>query len=167
MDRITQSFLDEFVHEHELDVIEHEKQFEHFVSYITVRRHYNGDTFNTTDIVTGSGGDTGIDAIAMLVNGSLVTDIESLEEHADLSGNFDVMFVFVQAERTAGFDGTKISSFGFGVRDFFEPRPKLARNAMIQSRAEIMEALYKDGNEIPARQSSLPPLLCHDRELGS
>jgi hypothetical protein len=138
MDRITQSFLDDFVREHELEGVEQDKQFEHFASFITTRRHYNGDTFDTADIVTGSGGDTGVDAIAILVNGSLVTDVESLEEHADLSGNFDVMFVFVQAER---------SSFGFGVRDFFEPRPKLVRNAMVESRAEIMDALYRLGTK--------------------
>lgn len=136
MDRITESFLTEFVRERELEKLEQSVQFEHFASYISVRRHYNGDTFDTADIVTGSGGDTGVDAIAILVNGSLVTDVESLEEHADLSGNFDVMFVFVQAERSASFDGAKLSSFGFGVRDFFESKPKLVRNEMVQACAK-------------------------------
>jgi hypothetical protein len=147
MDRITESFLSEFLRERELESLEKSAQFEHFASHVAVRRHYNGDTFDTADIVTGSGGDTGVDAIAILVNGSLVTDVESLEEHADLSGNFDVVFVFVQAERSSSFDGAKLGSFGFGVRDFFSTEPKLVRNDLVQARAEIMEALYKLGTK--------------------
>ena len=120
MDRITKSFLRQFVADHELTTLPQDQQFEHFASNVTVRRHYNGETLDTSDVVIGSGGDTGIDGIAIIVNGSIVSDVESVEEHADLSGNFDVTFVFVQAERSASFDASKIGNFGFGVRDFFE-----------------------------------------------
>jgi hypothetical protein len=96
MDRVTESFLSEFVAEHELGGLPTEKKFEHFASFVAVRRHYNGETFVTDEIHTGGAGDTGIDAIAILVNGSLIVDVESLEEHADLSGHFDVSFIFVQ-----------------------------------------------------------------------
>ena len=147
MDRITESFLAEFVHDRGLDSLEQSALFEHLASFVALRRHYNGETFDTSDIVTGSGGDTGVDAVGILVNGSLVTDVESLEDHSDLSGNFDVAFVFVQAERSASFDGAKLGSFGFGVRDFFEPKPKLIRNSMVSDRAEVMEALYKLGTK--------------------
>lgn len=125
MDRITESFLREFVDDNELTALPQDQQFEHFTSYVTVRRHYNGEAIDSSDIVVGSGGDTSIDGIAIIVNGSLVTDVESLEEHADLSGNFDVTFVFVQAKRSSSFDASEIGSFGFGVRDFFEATPRL------------------------------------------
>jgi len=101
MDRITESFLKQFAESSEITMLAQDQQFEHFASYVTMRRHYNGEAIDTSDVVTGSGGDTGIDGIAIIVNGSLVTDVESLEEHADLSGNFDVTFVFVQAERSS------------------------------------------------------------------
>ncbi len=147
MDRVTEGFLSEFATEHELSRIPQHMQFEHFAAFVTIRRHYNGETFDTDDIHTGGGGDTGIDALAILVNGSLVTDIESLDDHADTSGSFDVTFVFVQGDRGASFEGKKISDFGFGVKDFFEESPKLTRNDAIQNAAEIMEQLYKSGTK--------------------
>ena len=112
-----------------------------------MRRHYNGETFDTAEIHTGGGGDIGIDAVAVLVNGSLVTDVESLDDHADLSGHFDVTFVFVQADRGSSFEGKKINEFAFGVKDFFDPHPKLTRNAEISAAAEIMDRLYQSGTK--------------------
>lgn len=147
MDRVTESFLAEFADEHELTKLKQNQQFEHFAAYVTVRRHYNGETFDTNDIHTGGGGDLGIDAIAILVNGSIVTDVESLDEHADISGHFDVTFVFIQGDRGASFEGKKISDFGYGIKDFFDPKPKLKRNDEIVASAEIMEALYKSGTK--------------------
>jgi hypothetical protein len=114
MDRVTESFLADFVAEHELTGLPADKKFEHFASFITVRRHYNGETFVTDEIHTGGPGDTGIDAVAILVNGSLIVDVESLAEHADLSGHFDVSFIFVQADRGASFDGKKLSDLDLG-----------------------------------------------------
>src|SRR6185312_4136835 len=111
MDRVTEAFLSEFVGEHELSKLSPDKQFEHFAAHVCVRRHYNGETFDPEDIYTGGGGDTGIDAVAILVNGSLVTDVESLQEHAEISGHFDATFIFVQADRGSSFDGKKVSDF--------------------------------------------------------
>jgi hypothetical protein len=147
MDRVTESFLTEFAKDHELLKLKQDKQFDHFAAYITVRRHYNGEAFDTDEIHTGGGGDLGIDAVAILVNGSLVTDVESLEEHADISGHFDVTFIFVQGDRGSSFDGKKISDFGFGVKDFFSDKPKLKRNAEIEAAAEIMDELYRGGTK--------------------
>jgi AIPR protein len=145
MDRVTESFLSDFVADQELSGLSQDKKFEHFAAFVTVHRHYNGETFITDEIHTGGPNDTGIDAVAILVNGSLVVDVESLAEHADVSGHFDVSFIFVQADRGSSFDGKKLSDFGFGVKDFFEPKPKLTRNDAIKGAAEIMDALYKSG----------------------
>ncbi len=112
-----------------------------------MRRHYSGETFDPEDIYTGGGGDTGIDAVAVLVNGSLVTDVESLQEHAEISGHLDVTFIFVQADQGSSFDGKKVSDFGFGVKDFFESDPKLTRNQAIKDAWEIMEELYEGGTK--------------------
>ena len=64
-------------------------------------------------------GDGGIDAIAVIVNNNLVTDIDIVEELLTQNGFLDVTFVLVQAERSAHFDGAKIGTFGFGAREFF------------------------------------------------
>ena len=77
MDRISESLLNEFSTEHGISHLPEDKRFEHFACYITVRRQYS-DTLDTDDIVAGSGNDTGIDGIAIIVNGSLATDVETL-----------------------------------------------------------------------------------------
>lgn len=147
MDRVTEAILSEFSAEHELTNLMQNQQFEHLAAFVAVRRHYNGETFFTTDIHTGGGGDTGIDAIAILVNGSLVTDVDTVEDHADTSGNFDVTFVFIQADRGTAFEGAKIGNFGFGVKDFFADKPTLDRNEMISNASETMAALYDRGTK--------------------
>ncbi|MBV8588746.1 MAG: hypothetical protein JO212_01535 [Acetobacteraceae bacterium] len=96
-------------------------------SYVTVRRQYS-QTFDTFDIVTGEGADTVIDAIATIANGTLVTDIDTLEELAQNSDYLDVQFIFVQAERSSSFAAAKIGSFHFGVQDFFRTDPAFPRN---------------------------------------
>jgi hypothetical protein len=142
VDRITESLLSEFSKERELSSIPEDKRFEHFASYITVRRQH-AETFDTADIVTGSGGDGGVDAIAVIVNGSLVTDVEAFVEQADRVGSLDVTFIFVQAQRSAVFETAKIGQFQFGVLDFFQDTPALTRTKAIQQCADIMSAIYE------------------------
>ena len=105
--------------DHPLSALPEETRFEHFAVYITVQRHHT-ETFDSGEIVTQ--GDSGIDAIAIIVNGSLVTDLEAFEEQADRAGSLDVTFVFVQ-KLIAVLDlmPPRISgTFGFGVLDFFK-----------------------------------------------
>lgn len=141
MDRITSALMAEFSGENQLDQLPEETRFEHFAAYLATSRHL-ADTFDTADLVTGAGGDTGIDAVAVLVNGSLVTDSELVTELAETNGYLDVTFVFVQAERSAAFDGAKIGTFGFGVNDFFRDPPQLPRNDAVREAASIMSAIY-------------------------
>lgn len=142
MDRISESLLDEFSAEHGIESFPEEKRFERFAAYVSVRRQ-NNETFDTEDIITGSDYDTGIDAIAIIVNESLVTDVEAFEERAENSPSLDVTFVFVQAERSPSFDGSTILRFGSGVMDFFSETPRLTRNDRITAVAEITTAIFK------------------------
>lgn len=119
------------------------KKFEHFVCFITVGRHYS-ETFDTEDILAGDA--TGLDGIAVIVNGTLITDVESLQE-IDSAGELDVTFVFVQADRGPSFDAAKIGSFGFAVIDFFKDRLTLPRNEKVSDAAEIMSAVYKQSTK--------------------
>lgn len=142
MDRISESLLNEFSTANGLTALPEDKRFEHFASFITVHRSYS-ELFDTEDIVTGSGGDTAIDGIAIIVNGQLVTDVESLVDQDNSAGYLDVIFIFIQAERSPGFDAAKIGNIGFGVFDFFSDEPKLQRNEKVSSAADIMGAIFK------------------------
>ena len=142
MDRVSESLLNEFSEEHEITALPEDRRFEHFAAAITIQRHYT-DSFDSEEVVTGAGGDTGIDAVAIIVNGSLITDVETLEEQTENAGSLDATFVFVQAERSPNFESSKIGTFGFGVIDFFRETPSLKRNEKIADSAAIMVALYK------------------------
>jgi len=146
MDRISESLLNEFSSEHGIAHLSEDKKFEHFSAFVTARRHFS-ETFDTAETVTGSGADTGIDSIAVIVNGSLVTDLEELREQIGNAGYLDVTFVFVQAHSGAGFDAKTIGNFGFGVLDFFSEAPKLPRNEKVTAAAEIMAAIFKESSK--------------------
>jgi hypothetical protein len=141
MDRITKSLLDEFSTETGLNNLPEDARFENFATLAVVSRHYS-DAFATTDFVTGAGGDTGIDAIATIVNGALIDDPDEVRELAETNGYVEATFIFVQAERSAAFDTQKIGQFAFGVEDFFAESPKLPRNDQVTRAARIMAAVY-------------------------
>lgn len=154
MDRITKNLLAEFSKENALEGEREEDQFEHFAGFLATRRHYNR-ALDTEDIVTGQGGDTGIDSIAIIVNGVLITDIDQIRELEEQNGYIDAFFIFTQSERSAAFDAGKIGKFGFGVLDFFSDKPQLVRNERIGDAAAIMNSIYERSSSFRKRP------LCH------
>jgi hypothetical protein len=140
VDRITESLLTQFSEENGLEKLSEDKRFEHLAAFSMLRRHYSR-SFSTDDIVIGQGADTGIDAIAIIVNNVLVTDVDTLEELVEQNDYVDPTFVFVQAETSAGFTTAKIGQFSYGVVDFFAKTPKLPRCPEIVALAEIMDLI--------------------------
>lgn len=141
MDRITKSLLDEFAKENDFNRLPEDKQFEHFAIYLTAGRFLT-EAFDTSDAVVGSGGDTGIDGIAVIVNGSLVTEPELVEEYAGRNNYLDVAFVMIQAETSSHFETAKLGQFGFGAQDFFKVKPALPRSKAVSEAAKVMSAVY-------------------------
>jgi hypothetical protein len=142
MDQISRGFLAEFVAAHDLDLLPEDKRFDHFSAYVTTRVHYR-EPFDTHDIVVGGDGDGGIDAVAMLANGTLITDIDDFNDLAKNSGSLDVTFIFVQATTSSSFDGSKIGDFGRGVLQFFNPNRTIKFNAEVTAAVEVKDAILK------------------------
>jgi hypothetical protein len=143
MDRVSENLLNEFSTERGLSHLPEDKRFENFATFITVGRHYT-DTFDTEELLVGAA--TGIDAIAVIVNGTLVTDIEELDEELT-SPELDVTFVFVQADRSAAFDAGKLGNIGFATADFFKETPSIPRNAEVTAAAEMMAKIYQHSSK--------------------
>ncbi len=141
MDKITGGLLSEFSSAFAIDALKESERFEHFAAYLTVRRHYSETAFSPAELATGNGNDTGIDAIAVIINNNLVTDVDTVDDLLEVNAYLDVTFVFVQAERSPHFDTGKIGQFGYGVRDFFG-EGKLKRNAAVENFAEIIDKTY-------------------------
>jgi len=152
MDRITTSILEAFSKENELEKLAEPSRFEHLAAFLTIRRHF-GRSLDTSDVVVGEGGDTGVDAIAIIVNGALITDVDQVQEMLDQNGYLEATFIFVQAERSPSFDGAKIGTIGNGVMDFFSDNPKMDRNQKVSDAAAIMAAIYDRGIAFRKRPS--------------
>jgi hypothetical protein len=133
VDKITTSVLEAFTKDNGLGKLPEEARFEHLTAYLTIRRHFSR-ALDTADVVVGKGG---LDAIAIIVNGALITDVDQVQEMLDQNGYIEATFIFVQAERTAGFDGAKIGTIGNGAVDFFSDHPKMDRNERVKECAAI------------------------------
>lgn len=100
------------------------------------------------EIVVGSGGDLGIDAIAIVTNGSLIMDVDQFNDFiSDGIEYLDVSFIFVQAERSASFDGQKLLNFVSGVKDFFDFETKEPRNDDVMNFVAITKAIYEKSSK--------------------
>jgi|SRR5665213_2221108 len=139
MDKITTALLTEFSKEFGITTLDEAKRFEQFATYLTVRRHYSETAFEPDELIVGNA--TGIDAIAVIVNNNLVTDVDTINELLAINGFIDATFVFVQADRGAGFSTAKTGQFGFGVKDFFG-EGKLKRNEEVTNAAALMTAIF-------------------------
>jgi hypothetical protein len=135
VDRITESMLNEFAGEHGVASLQENDRFEHFSCYATVKRLYP-ETFDTSDIVLGNH-ETGIDGIAIIVNGQLVTDMDDFLAISGIASTLDVVFVFVQADRSRSFETGKMGNFIFAVRDYFKETPQLPRSERLRARLEF------------------------------
>ncbi len=131
MDRITKQLLNDFLQSQEIEPTSEPSDFESFCNYAVIANEYN-KTFEVESISVGSGNDTGIDGIAILVNGHLVEDIDEVNDLLDSNGYLDVTYIFIQAKTSSNFDTKELHSFYFGVSDFFSETPKLPRNNEIK-----------------------------------
>jgi hypothetical protein len=140
LDRITKALLDEFVRQNGLGAMDECDAFERFTGYLLTSSHYP-DTFDIEDIAVGAGADCGIDCIAVVVNGCLVTEPEEIEDLATTNGYLDVLYVFVQAERSTNFDMGKVGQIAFGINDFFSAKPQLPQNDRIKHYGAITKEI--------------------------
>ncbi len=142
MDRIIQSYMDTFLISQQIEEKDQSKQFELFAAYCAVEQHYS-DTYLLTDIITAEGGDCGIDAIAVIINGTMVTTKEEIDDLIELNKKFsDIFFIFIQAKTSSNFDYGEMGTFGVGVKDFFSEHPQMVRNQPIKEKAELVEYIF-------------------------
>jgi hypothetical protein len=136
--------LRQYCESHGYTNLPEDRQFEFFVTHIVTNR-LQIDAVDPSDVVSAGGGDTALDAICIVVNGSLVLELEQVEELAAQNNFLDVTFLFIQAERSPSFNGGKIGEIGFGVEEFFKERPTVPRNESVNQAAIIMRAIFDKG----------------------
>ncbi len=138
MDRITKGYLDNFATSQEIPQNTDESTlFELFSCYCALSKEYP-ESFELSDITVGGGGDTGLDGIAILANGTIVNTVEEIDDLIEQNNSIsELKFVFVQAKTSPSFDGGEISTFGFGVCDIFKEQPQLVQNDDVKRRLKL------------------------------
>lgn len=145
MDRITTSLIKELLESQELTSKGESKDFEKLVNYTVISNEYN-KTFDIETLTIGEGNDTGIDGLAIIVNGQLVESIDEVDGLIEKNNFLEVEFVFTQSKTSSTFSGADINTFLFGVLDFFSTTPKLIRNQSIVKNIEISNHIYDNAS---------------------
>lgn len=140
LDQITTALVDEFRQQAGMPSVTAAADFERFVAHVVISPQIESP-IDYQQVMTGSGNDTGLDSIAMIVNGTLATDPDELDEFADAGTTLDVHYVFIQAGTATSFSTSKIGQITYGVKDFFADPPSLTRNDVIQQNAELSQKL--------------------------
>lgn len=142
MDRIVQSYIDDFLKSQQIDETDKCKQFEMFASYCAIAQQYT-EVFDLNDTLTGAGGDCGIDAIAIIVNGTMITSKEEVDDLIELNnGLSDMVFIFIQAKTSSNFSSGEMGTFGAGVVDFFSETPQFVRNQFIREKSDLVNYIF-------------------------
>lgn len=140
MDKITKSLLETFSNQYEIECLNESTQFEHFSNFAIASKLFRG-SFELDDIHTGSGGDSAIDGIVLIVNGRLIVDEDELRDVVDATSHLDADISFIQSKTSSSFDGSAIGSFIHGAKDFIGDVPQLVQNEKIKKLKEVWEHL--------------------------
>lgn len=142
MDLVTKNLIESFKTEESMSSEKDQGVlFEHFSNFCVVSKEY-GEEFEIDDVHTGGGDDLGIDGIALIVNGVLVSDAEEVSDLAATNKFIEAAFIFCQAKSASTFSGSDISNFFYGVNDLFSESPSLPRNETITEKEAIIRAVY-------------------------
>jgi hypothetical protein len=141
VDRITKSLFNAFIEEQGLSSLDSDDAFEYFSTYCVVSSIYPYE-FSIDEFVIHDNPDTGLDGIAVIVNGKLVTEKEEIDDLIAINKELKVRFIFVQAKCSPQFNNSEMLTFTFGVKDFFKEAPSLPRSDRIKKYAKLQEYIY-------------------------
>lgn len=143
MDPITKALLTEFVKQNELEDLAEDKQFEHFATFSVIASRYS-EEFATTEVVLGGSADLGIDGCGIILNGRLIDDEQEVEDILKLNGYLEAELFFVQAKRSANFDGAAMMVLGQHLKDaIFTHQTAPPISPELSKRIKIIDEIYK------------------------
>ncbi|MFE7529707.1 AIPR family protein [Kitasatospora sp. NPDC057542] len=153
MDRVTKSYVEQFKRDQSLDGSSESETFEHFANFC-VTSDIHDDEFLLDDVHMGGGNDLGIDGIAILINGTLVTSPEEVQDLLTVNGTMDVTFSFVQAKSGGNFSAEQIRSFFEGIKDFFSEDLEVPVNENIENARATMQEIYNNSTRFRKNKPS-------------
>ncbi|UOB16458.1 AIPR family protein [Abyssalbus ytuae] len=153
MDKITKSFVVDFLNINELDSKGDDLDFEKFSNYTIVYNNYHA-SFDIDSVSTGDSAQ-GIDGIAIIVNGKLITDKDEVSDLVELNKFIEVEFVIIQSKTSSSFSSKEIGNFLFSIKNFFSDNPAILTTPEITNQHEISQEIF---NYFPQMTKGKPTL---------
>lgn len=151
MDRIIESFIDDFKTEFNYTNADKSKLFEHFVNYVLVSKIYP-DRSSLDKINVGGTRNPGIDGLAVMANNHLVTSKEEVDYFIQDSDALDVEFNFVQSKTSESFELGAINTFIASVKEFFRDGDLLFEDELLNLR-DLKNYIYKNSIKMDSSPS--------------
>lgn len=140
MNTIIKNLVKDFLKSEELVSTNEAKDFEHFCNYSIVSSEYKGD-FSMDDI--GMGETQGIDGIAIIINGNLVSSVEEIDDLVKRNNFCEAVFIFVQSKTSDSFNGADISNFFVSISDFLNDKPKSRESIEIKKAIGLKNKIWE------------------------
>lgn len=123
-----------------------DQAFERFVNWLIIERHQpkacTGDSDLLDCVSVGGENDTGIDGLAIKVNGVFIKSVEEAKHLTQTNtGRIDIDFIFIQSKNKNKFKVCDYNLFLSGVKDFISTEQLLPHNQKIDSWLEIKDYL--------------------------
>ncbi len=141
MDRILQSYVDNFKESMGISETDISKIFEHFVNY-SVTFNSIFDKFNYEDIdVDKNEGTQSIDGFGIILNGHLVTNTDEIDDIFLSKNQIDAKIIFIQSKRSTNLSTQEIGHFSYGIIDFLSETPKIKWSTTAKQRINLFNHL--------------------------
>jgi len=122
--------------------------FERYVNLSLLTTHqpdaFSADSELLDKICVGGTGDTGLDGIAIKVNGLLIKDIDEINDIIHRVRKATIEFIFIQSKYKPNFDAGELNNFIAGVRNFLSNVPSLPMNEKVSEWIKIKDFLLSD-----------------------
>lgn len=146
--RILLGTLADFSENFSLEHQEESKKFESLANYIIISKidpeaFSDTSVFQTVDV--DSGGTFGIDAFALVVNDTLITNSDDLALQRK-SKRLDVRFIFIQTKRSTSIDAGELLKFVSAVKDVFNQNLELPKSNDLEEVRALIEEVFKREN---------------------
>lgn len=142
MDRIIQSFIEDFKNEFNYTKIDNSKLFEHFVNYILASKIYP-DRSSLDKINVGGTRNPGIDGLAIMTNNHLVTSQEEVDYFIQDADLLEIEFSFIQSKTSDSFELGAINTFIASVKEFFRDGELNFEDELLNLR-DLKNYIYKN-----------------------
>ena len=143
-DLVLLGFVENFANDRGLEIKDTSRVFEVFAASSILRKFHQFESADVeNDVLVGGGGDGGLDAISVLVNGRPVRSSEDVDFFIEKLGSLEVEFVFIQTKSSAHFSSSDIGQFLYGVEQFFSKEPKINFNNEVENIRKVTDYIYR------------------------